>query len=189
MSRPKKSIWWFEPRWSFVPRLFHDIQDARLVWALLRALLVSTVIAAGIAFVVTLNFPRVKLNWPLMYTQAVILILFLIATHLVYALAVPPIVSITRQRSEEIESVNLIVYNEERIAIWLTLPDRCCRYGVSTRVKLRDLAELLGDKLTVHDHRQSCHCGYSPVQECIPSEVLRLDVEVRSRRATGRQFA
>ena len=107
-AKKRKSLTWFEPSWSFRPRLKRELAGVLKLWMWVRIFMVSLFLVMLLAFFVTRKFPDLEFNWIRAFMVAFGgFVLFLMAVT-VLMWFVPPTVRINakgvcRQFGEETE--------------------------------------------------------------------------------------
>jgi hypothetical protein len=163
-ARTPKSVSWWEPRWSFVPRIRHEFRIPLRKW--IRIFVVSGLVTVLLAVIVRACLPNLPFNWFLNFLYAVAATVgYLVIARWFYSI-LPPHVTLHRKgitvvhgnnatcfRNTAIKAVNLVFHDARRIRMWITIEKLSRHVGVSPKVNFSTVAALLGDKLTVHDRR------------------------------------
>jgi hypothetical protein len=161
-SRGTKSVSWWEPKWSFRAGIFQRWNE-QLGWkACKRIFIVSGIIVVAIFVVCRFLAPNLQFNWLAAFLEAVAL--FAVYLLMIFGLDffLPPNISIRKKgiqiqdgqtahlyKQNEIVSCRLVSHGLERISLWFSMEKESRRVGVSPKVKLAELQELLGEKLVI----------------------------------------
>jgi hypothetical protein len=62
-SRRAGTLWWWEPRWSFVPRIKRETAEILAPRKWLRILALSTAVILVLAFILRRALPDLEFNW------------------------------------------------------------------------------------------------------------------------------
>lgn len=169
-SMPKAVVWW-EPRWSFAPKNLREFRRALAPKACLRIAIVSTIATFALYVVVELTLrpamPALQFNWPKAFAQSIAAMAACLAIILGLSITVPERISVSSKRiliqlaehaqaykHGDIKAVHLVFRSNGRHFIRIETGTTCRRIGLSPKVPVNALAELLGDKIVIHDRRQ-----------------------------------
>jgi hypothetical protein len=161
-GRRSKTIWWFEPRWSYLcPFLLQSSQSFNKK-ACLRILLVCGAITAAVAIWLQIALPNLQFNWPVNLLKAFAGFIAYIGMFLIIYIAIPPFVSIHKKgiqiqhgqgvrlyKHEDIQAARLVMHRDGKVWLWWTTEKQSRRVGVSSKVHLADIERHLGGKLSV----------------------------------------
>ena len=89
-----KSICWFEPSWSFRPRLKLDFVSVLNLWMWARIFVMALILAIILARFVSRRFPDLQFNWTYAFIQAFGGIILYLAAFITFCWVVPPRVQI-----------------------------------------------------------------------------------------------
>lgn len=168
-TRPKSFGWW-EPRWSYVPRMLREIREIFAPQSCLRIVLVSAALVLAIYVAVELwlgpAMPAFRFNWLGAFAKGIGGIGVLLALHIILHVAIPPRVTISKRgiarqhgqavrvtKHGDITAMHLVLRRVARHFIRVETAKRSQRIGLGRRVSLLALEERFGDKLVVHDRR------------------------------------
>jgi hypothetical protein len=168
-QRPKTIGWW-EPRWSYVPRIIRETREIFAPPSCLRIALASAAVVLAIYIAVEFwlrpAMPAFQFNWLGAFANGIGGICAFLALHLVLQVVIPPRVTITkrgvaRQHAQaasvtkhgDIAAVHLVLRRDDRHFIRVENAKHSRRFGLGRGVSLFALEDHFGDKLVVHDRR------------------------------------
>lgn len=167
-----KSVGWWEPRWSFVPRTLRELQDAFPAAGYFRILLVSAIATLAlfgiVEFFVRPGLPALQFNWFAAFAQGVGRIAVYLAALAAFSVAIPPRITVSAKgvmrqvgqavrfvKREEIRAVHVVLRRGDRHFIRIEKAKGSLRIGLSRKVSLLALEEHFGDRVVVHDRRKA----------------------------------
>jgi len=95
MKKPK-SLWWFEPRWSFRPRVKALFFEIFQLWMWVRIFVLALLFTILAAHVVNRKFPDLDFNWVGFFIYSFGGLVFSVAVFFVYFWFIPPIIRINQ---------------------------------------------------------------------------------------------
>lgn len=166
--RRKRQVHWYQPHWSFAPGLWSQAREILNVGSLARIYLLSTVVALVLWYVV--GMPALPAKIILLGLLSAVLTPFVGSLQIAIHLLIPPQVwiradsivmlketSVTEFKSSDVVASMLIVHSKNRIRLRITytwgLNQRTLVLGVSPKVNLRELCEILPVPPIVRDAR------------------------------------
>jgi len=90
------SLWWFEPRWSFRPRLKALFFEIFRLWMWVRIFVVAFLFTILAAYIVKRKFPDLEFNWVASFIYSFCGLVIVTAVFFVYFWFVPPIIRINQ---------------------------------------------------------------------------------------------
>lgn len=176
--RPKTVGWW-EPRWSFAPKNLREFRRALAPKACLHIAIAAAIATVALYIVVELTLrpamPALQFNWPKAFAQSVAAIAACLAVFLGLSVTVPDYISVSSKRiliqqgghaeafkHGDIKAVHRVFRSNDRHFIRVETGTTCRRIGLSPKVSVNALAELLGDKIVIHDRRRNAVQSHDP---------------------------
>ncbi|HJT32765.1 MAG TPA: hypothetical protein VJ783_12050 [Pirellulales bacterium] len=173
-ARPKTVGWW-EPRWSFVPRELRHFNKSFSPKASLRIAGVSAVVTLALYLIVELALrpalPALQIDWPTTLAQVIAGFALILAYLFAICLLLPPYISVSSKRvqiqhgehvqvitHEQIRVVHFVIRRSGRHFIRVETATTSRRIGISPKVSLDALADHVGEKIVVHDRRRDKTC-------------------------------
>jgi len=183
---PNYILWW-EPRWSFASREIREFQSSLRLRSWLRIIAISAIVTVTIALLTTALVPGLQFNWIAAFTGTVAAIVVFLLVCLLLLVTIPPLVFITQSgigwwwppmlhegfayfKRSDLKKVTLTVRADGKTYLRFRTKRFCKRIGVSGRVKLDSLLELIGELLVVRDRRRRGSTE-SPSPASIPGEM------------------
>ena len=186
-TNPTRVFWW-EPRWSFVPRELREFRSSLRLGSWLRIVAVSAVVTIAIALVANATIPGLQFPWTAAFAVSIAAMVVILFMVMVLLAAVPPLVFITPKgfgwwwppmlhhgfvyfKRSDLKSVTLTVRDDGMHYVRFRTNRFCKRVGVGRRVRLDRLLEMFGDSLIVRDRRlhrppRSLTNGSTPMETC-----------------------
>lgn len=165
-SKVPRSVSWWEPRWSFVPRIRRELRTLISPRLWLRVLALVTIIVVPLAAFVQAHVPGLQFNWSLALLKSIGLFGLYISAISIMLMLLPPRITVNHRGISvqhgnsarcctlaKTEGVNLTLHSDEKCRLWITCANRSRCYGLPTSVDVASLRAILGEKLTVHDYR------------------------------------
>jgi hypothetical protein len=163
--------WWWEPRWSFVPRECREFQKSLPLRSWIRIIVAFAVILIPVGFIINANVPGLQFNWIAAFFISIAIVASIHLRFLLVAVIMPHLVVISREgirlgfapggddsrsliRRSEIKLVRLTFHNDGRHYLRFQTDQGCRRIGLVPHVNLDTLHELLGDDLIIRDCRR-----------------------------------
>lgn len=167
-----KSVGWWEPRWSFVPRTLRELQDAFPIAGGLRILLASAIATLAlfgiVEFLVRPGLPALQFNWFAAFAQGVGRITVYLAALAALSITIPPRITVSAKgvmrqvgqavrfvKQEDVRVVHVVLRRGDRHFIRIEKVKGSLRIGLPRKVSLLALEEHFGDRIVVHDHRKA----------------------------------
>ena len=171
IGKKRREIWWWEPRWAYVPALRQEFWSVFGPKLFVRSTILASLIFAAIIIGCKIRFPFLQLGFLWKAPLAVGGLFLLLPFHFGILAAIPPFVSvrqkhISRMQGQTVWNVDakfilaarLVVFAEDRVRlrIWYKYKShrRTRTIGVSPKVNLDRLIETMPVKPTVRDARK-----------------------------------
>lgn len=162
-----KTVSWWEPRWSFAPKNLREFRRALAPKACLRIAIAAAIATFALYVVVELTLrpamPALQFSWPKAFAQSVAAMAACLVIILGLSITVPERISVSSKRiliqqgehaqafkHGDITVVHLVFRSNGRHFIRVETGMTCRRIGLSPKVSVNALAELLGDKIVIH---------------------------------------
>lgn len=158
MKRRKEWLWW-EPHWSFRPKLRKVFEPFLNPWLWLRMEL-AAVVLLGFVFWLAGRFPEIELPMERIALLALILPPAILGTPLLMYWWLPPFVSISRKGilimhgqisrwllAKRIQTVQLLLQVPAHPLIRVTTTEATETYGIAAKVNLADLEAFIREVL------------------------------------------
>lgn len=161
-GRRSKTVWWFEPRWSYVRPFLAQYSQSFNKKACLRILLICGAITAAIAVWLHFALPNLQFNWMGNFLKAIAGFIAYLGAFLIVYIAIPPFVSIHKKgiqiqhgqgvrlyKHKDIQAARLVMQQDGKVWLWWTTEKQSRRVGVPPKIHLAEIERYLSDKLSV----------------------------------------
>lgn len=158
MKQRKEFTWW-EPSWSFRPKLAKAFQPARNPWFWVRIELAG-VVFIGFAFWLSKRFPDLELPLGRLIPAALAVPLVVAGAPLLLFWWMPPFIAVTRKGvmvmqgqhanwylAKQIQAVQLLLHVPERPLLRVSTDAKSGTYGIALKVNLADLETFIREAL------------------------------------------
>ena len=155
-EKAQDSIWWWEPRWSFVPRIRQEMAGLLQVKLWLRILIFSAVIIFVLALLLHWAVPGLEFDWPKAFLLSVLAGLGGLGAIIGLLLLLPPMISVNRRgisrqqgqsvhwrRRAEIRRIAVVTTTPGKPLLWVETSGQPFEAGIASQIVPSDLAAFL----------------------------------------------
>jgi hypothetical protein len=188
--KPIRSISWWEPRWSFIPRMKNELRVLLSPRTWLRIACLTMIVVAVIIVATDALVPNLQFDWAgaLLKSVGVLLLQLTLISGVLFL--VPPRITVNRRAivvqhgnstrsfaQGKVDGLNLSLHDGGQLRLWVTCRGRSRCYGLPRSVDIAALRAILGEELVVHDYRddfnKSVEFNFRPASSAAPHEFWR----------------
>jgi hypothetical protein len=155
-EKKRKSVQWFEPRWSFAPRLKMELIGFLQLKMWARIFVVVILLTALVAHWLKSKLPDLEFDWAEAVASSFGIFIFIMAIIIGISFAVPPLIqinskgisyqqgqSVQRRIRSDIRNLIIDVTDLTRPVLRVESVKKPLVIGISSKVSLRELAAFL----------------------------------------------